>query len=226
MLDLYVPICRDPGRVATLGHLGQSIDGFIAGEDGESAGLNGPENILHLHRLRALFDVVMVGRQTATSDDPQLTTRLAEGPDPVRVVLDPNLECDPNLGLFGDDRATTLLLCATDAPLRSYPAQTAVRRLKCSSDSFSATEALSLLHAEGLTRVFIEGGGRTVSMALAEGVLDRLHIAVAPVFIGQGVRGVTVPGGPRFVDALRPPCTRFEMGRDVLFDFDLHPQRP
>jgi len=56
-IDLYLPICGATStNPITVGHLGQSLDGFIATRAGDSQFVTGPENIVHLHRLRALSD--------------------------------------------------------------------------------------------------------------------------------------------------------------------------
>src|ERR1700754_3479338 len=81
------------GRADSLmvvGQLGQSLDGRIATETGHSHYVNGPSGLAHLHRLRALVDAVVVGVGTALADDPQLTVRRVSGPQPARVVIDPN----------------------------------------------------------------------------------------------------------------------------------------
>ena len=76
LIDLYLPICgATDAHPITVGHLGQSLDGFIATHSGESQFATGEENILHLHRMRALCDAVVVGAGTVAADDPQLTTR-------------------------------------------------------------------------------------------------------------------------------------------------------
>lgn len=221
MLDLYVPLLGPVNRPYVVAHLGQSIDGFIAGGDGESALLNGAQNIVHLHRLRALFQVVLVGCNTACADDPRLTTRLVEGPNPTRVVVDPYLRCGTELNIFHDHAAPTLLACASDAPWKTYPAHVEVLRTSVGAADFGLREVLSLLRQRGLDRIFIEGGGHTVSAALSERLLDRLHVAVAPLFIGAGIPGLRLPELRHFADAMRPPCKRFDMGSDVLFDFAL-----
>ena len=82
LLDLYLPICSaTAARPITVGHLGQSLDGFIAMHTGESQFVTGHQNILHLHRMRALCDVVIVGAGTVAADNPQLTTRHQVDPD-------------------------------------------------------------------------------------------------------------------------------------------------
>src|SRR5206468_12479880 len=96
LIDLYLPICSGTAaHPLTVGHLGQSLDGFIATHAGESRWVTGEENMRHMHRLRALCDAVVVGAGTVAVDDPQLTTRLVAGPNPLRIVIDPTRRLDP-----------------------------------------------------------------------------------------------------------------------------------
>src|SRR6266446_9852652 len=109
LLDLYLPICSATAvKPITVGHLGQSLDGFIATHAGESQFVTGRENILHLHRMRALSDVVVVGAGTVAADNPQLTTRHVAGPNPLRVVLDPTRRLSEHYRLFNDESVATL----------------------------------------------------------------------------------------------------------------------
>jgi len=113
LLDLYLPISSGrPARPVTLGHLGQSLDGFIATHSGDAISVTGPENILHLHRLRALCDAVVVGAGTVLADNPRLTTRLVAGSNPARVILDPGCRLPAAHTVFSDREAVTLRVCA------------------------------------------------------------------------------------------------------------------
>ena len=56
---------------------------------------------------------------------------------------------------------------------------------------------------------------------LKQGLLDRLQIAVAPLIIGRGRTGVSLPACDAMEQALRPPKRLYQMGEDVLYDFDL-----
>src|ERR1700684_864261 len=103
-----------PGRCFVLGRVGESLDGYIATREGESVWISGPDDLRHTHRLRALCDAVVVGARTIRADNPLLTTRLVEGPSPVRVVLDRECRLDETYRVFGDG-PRTLLLCAPDA---------------------------------------------------------------------------------------------------------------
>lgn len=219
MLSLYLPLCA--GKRCTslvVGHLGQSLDGQIATSSGASAYVTGPENIRHLHRLRALFDAVIVGANTVEKDDPKLTTRLVPGTNPTRVVLDPKLRLPENCSIFQDGAAPTLVLCGQEHAGRPSLGGAEVVCVPGGDGGLSVDGVLEVLAARGLRRIFVEGGGITVSRFLAHGAFDRLHVTVGSVFLGTGRPGVVLPGIDRLEGALRPRTRRFLMGDDVLFD--------
>lgn len=224
LIDLYLPICRGTARSpVTVGHLGQSLDGFIATHAGESRWVTGHENIVHLHRLRALCDAVVVGAGTVAADDPQLTTRLVSGPNPLRVIIDPGRRLGDHHRVFRDDSAETLYVCArssTGPDERSFGLASIVA-VEDGPGGIDVGELLRLLHARGCARVFVEGGGVTVSMFLEANLLDRLHVAIAPLLIGDGRPAIRLPAPAVLGDCQRPPYRVFRMGHDVLFDCDL-----
>jgi diaminohydroxyphosphoribosylaminopyrimidine deaminase/5-amino-6-(5-phosphoribosylamino)uracil reductase len=222
-IDLYLPICSaTASRPLTVGHLGESLDGFIATLAGESQWVTGEQNMLHMHRLRALCDAVVVGAGTIAADDPQLTTRLVAGSNPLRVVLDPGRRLGAEHRVFTDDAADTLYLCGrsfTRAGER-YVGRATIVGVDEEGDGISAAAVIRLLRARGCARVFVEGGGVTVSMFLEANLLDRLHVAIAPLFIGDGRPAIRIPPRVSLGDCPRPRYRVFRMGGDVLFDCD------
>jgi riboflavin biosynthesis pyrimidine reductase len=84
---------------------------------------------------------------------------------------------------------------------------------------------LAELAVRGLRRVLVEGGADTVSRFLAAQCLDRLHIMVAPIILGSGRTGFTLPPIERVDEALLMPVHMHRLGDDVLFDCDLSAQR-
>jgi riboflavin-specific deaminase-like protein len=221
--SLYLPLCAArAGHPVVVGHLGQSLDGFVATLSGDSRFVNCGENILHLHRLRALCDAVIVGASTVAADDPQLTTRLVDGPNPLRVVLDPRRRLGPSYRLFNDGAAQTIVVC--DAGLAAPGerlGQAEVVGVPARSGRLDLDAVLRLLEGRACHAVFVEGGGVTVSSFLEAGLLDRLHVTVAPLVIGEGRPGLRLPPAGRLVDALRPAHRIFRVGDDMLFDCDL-----
>jgi len=226
-IDLYRPVCES-GRETpfVVGHLGQSLDGFIATAIGDSNFVTGEDNIRHLHRLRALCDAVVVGAGTVANDDPRLTTRLVAGESPLRIVLDPRRRLPESHRIFQDGEAQTLRVsCAPVEP--GFGARLSAGRheellLRADPEGGLDLRALlSALVARGCRRFFVEGGGETVSSFLDAGLLDRLHIAVAPLIIGSGRPAIRLAARDRLGDCLRPPARIYRMGQDLLYDFDL-----
>jgi diaminohydroxyphosphoribosylaminopyrimidine deaminase / 5-amino-6-(5-phosphoribosylamino)uracil reductase len=224
LVDLYLPICgATDARPITVGHLGQSLDGFIATHAGESQYVTGEENIRHLHRLRALCDAVVVGAGTVAADDPQLTTRHVSGPSPVRVVLDPARRLADHYRVFNDDAANTLYVCGKSVAREgeTHFGRAAVIAVDDDGDRLDVDAVLRVLRARGCHRIFVEGGGVTVSMFLEANALDRLQIAVAPLLIGDGRPAIRLSPRSALSDCHRPRYRVYRMGADVLFDCDL-----
>jgi riboflavin-specific deaminase-like protein len=231
MLDLYLPVCAAPPRPGlplTLAHLGQSLDGFIATGTGDSYYVTGPSNVRHMHRLRALCDAVIVGAGTVERDDPQLTTRHVPGLCGTRVVLDPRRRLDASCRVFSDGAAETLLVVGADGPAPSAGArfgQAEVIAVPAPHGMLDLRVLLERLRARGLTAVLVEGGGVTVSRFLEANLVDRLHVAIAPLITGAGRPGLSLPARERIADCLRPAYRVFRMGEDVLFDCALQDAR-
>jgi diaminohydroxyphosphoribosylaminopyrimidine deaminase/5-amino-6-(5-phosphoribosylamino)uracil reductase len=217
-VPLYGPLLTAPAFV--LGRLAQSLDGYIATGTGQSHWISGPADIAHTHRLRALADAVVVGTGTVLADDPQLTTRLVEGPNPVRVVLDPSRKLTVRHRVF-DGRADTLLISAEDASGGERIGSARVLRVPCSESGLDLRAVLAVLAGQGLRRVFVEGGGVTVSRFLAAGLLDRLHVTVSPLLMGGGVKAFPLPPVGNLGDARRFGWSMHRMGCDVLLDIPL-----
>ncbi|HET9071909.1 MAG TPA: bifunctional diaminohydroxyphosphoribosylaminopyrimidine deaminase/5-amino-6-(5-phosphoribosylamino)uracil reductase RibD [Acidimicrobiales bacterium] len=78
---------RRTGRPWVVLKLAATLDGRTAAPDGTSRWITGPLARADVHALRAESGAVAVGAGTVRADDPSLTVRDAEGPDPLRVVV-------------------------------------------------------------------------------------------------------------------------------------------
>jgi diaminohydroxyphosphoribosylaminopyrimidine deaminase/5-amino-6-(5-phosphoribosylamino)uracil reductase len=220
LFELYMPFCAVPaGTGFVVAHLGQSLDGRIATLSGASRWVTGAADNAHNHRMRALADAVLIGSATLRSDDPQLTVRSCAGRNPVRVVLDTNRGLDANYRAFRDGAAPTLLFCATDkmaAGERLGDAE--IVGLPRDGAALAPAAIIAELASRGLRRLFVEGGGVTVSRFLAAGCLDRLQITISPLIIGSGRPSITLPEIDDLRHGMRPRTRRFDLGGDVMFE--------
>lgn len=222
---MFAPILNAPvDRPFVVAQLGQSLDGRVATLSGESHWINGPAALDHLHRLRAHVDAVVVGVGTIVADDPQLNVRRVDGPQPVRVIIDPR----------GRLPASARCLTVGDKPCvivsdRERPVPTGAEMLIVTPSSegrLAPSAIVQALFARGLTKILVEGGAATVSDFIAAGMIDRLHILVAPMILGSGIQGLSLPPIGNLAEALRPETAVHVLdGGDVLFDCDLRHQR-
>jgi diaminohydroxyphosphoribosylaminopyrimidine deaminase / 5-amino-6-(5-phosphoribosylamino)uracil reductase len=225
MLD---PITQaSPERPYVVAQLGQSVDGRIATLSGESRWINGDGALDHLHRLRASVDAVVVGIGTALADDPILNVRRVPGAHPARVVIDPSGRLSREARCLADDGTRRLVIHAEDAaPLpRSF---TGIECITCARTDgrLSPRGIVDALFVRGLKRVLVEGGAWTVSAFIDAGMVDRLHLLVAPIILGSGKPGLTLEPIAKLADAKRPHARIHVLGEtDVLFDCDLRSDR-
>jgi diaminohydroxyphosphoribosylaminopyrimidine deaminase / 5-amino-6-(5-phosphoribosylamino)uracil reductase len=223
--DLFGPLRKGSvDDLVIVGQIGQSLDGRVATETGHSKYVNGPAGLVHLHRLRALVDAIVVGVGTAIADNPQLTVRRVAGPQPARVVIDPKGRLGADARMFADDGVRRVLITAQGTRC-APPSGVEVIALPATDGQIAPSAIAIALAGCGMRRMLIEGGANTVSRFLAAGCLDRLHVLVAPIILGVGGPGLILPALERADQAPRIPMRVHKIEDDVLFDCDLSAQR-
>jgi diaminohydroxyphosphoribosylaminopyrimidine deaminase / 5-amino-6-(5-phosphoribosylamino)uracil reductase len=228
--DIFGPLRRGSvDDLVLIGQCGQSIDARIATPAGHSHYINGEAGLAHLHRLRALVDAVVIGVGTALADDPQLTVRRVTGPNPARVIVDPNGRLPPTARVLAGDGVRRLVVTAAGTATE-LPAGVEIVPLPAEAGSLAPPVIAAALAERGFRRILIEGGADTVSRFLAARCLDRLHIMVAPIILGGGRSSLTLPPIERVDEAVRAPMRAHvlgdrALGGDVLLDCDLSAQR-
>jgi riboflavin-specific deaminase-like protein len=221
--NLYGPLIaarRGADGCYVLGRIAQSLDGYIATDSGASRWISGREDVVHTHRLRALFDAVVVGAATIRADNPQLTTRAVTGTSPVRVVIDADQRLQADRRVF-QEPPETLLICAEDAAGPDRCGLAEVVRVPRDTSGLAIGSILSALAVRGLTRIFVEGGGVTVSRFLAARALDRLHVTIAPTLLGSGIPSFSLPGAATPDAGLQLRWMVHCIGNDILLDIPL-----
>jgi diaminohydroxyphosphoribosylaminopyrimidine deaminase/5-amino-6-(5-phosphoribosylamino)uracil reductase len=142
-----------------------SLDGRISLPSGESKWITGEAARRAAHALRAEAGAVLVGYRTVLADDPELTARIpGVHNQPLRIVIDPDSRLSGRERVF-NDRAETLHVTGRPIDLHDLAAS---------------------LFRRGCTGLLVEGGARTITGFLREGLYDALELFVAPKVLGAG----------------------------------------
>jgi diaminohydroxyphosphoribosylaminopyrimidine deaminase/5-amino-6-(5-phosphoribosylamino)uracil reductase len=163
-----------------------SLDGKVAAAGGDARWISCLDSRRAVHQLRAAVDAVLVGAGTVRRDDPELTVRLSEGRDPVRVVVthDGWLPEDAKVLATARKVPTIVLAEAASAPARRLLAARGAELIEYGTDGLRG--ALAALAGRGLLDILCEGGPTLAGALLAEGLIDRLTLFVAPLVVGRG----------------------------------------
>jgi diaminohydroxyphosphoribosylaminopyrimidine deaminase / 5-amino-6-(5-phosphoribosylamino)uracil reductase len=221
----YAAITSAPAdRPFVVAQLGQSLDGRIATPTGESRWINRHAALTHVHQVRATVDAVMVGIGTVAADDPILNVRHVQGRNPARVVIDPSGRMSHKARcLLADDGCRRIVIRAKDAKTAGkLPAGVEVIELARDGATLNPKHIIAALFERGLRTTLVEGGAWTVSSFIDAGVVDRLHVLVAPMILGSGKTGLALAPIQHLAEARRPLTQVHVLADgDVLFDCDL-----
>ena len=169
-----------------------TLDGKIATHTGDSKWVTGPEAREFVQRLRRVCDAILVGVNTALTDDPYLTARDDEGNplerQPLRVVLDSVCHTPVGAIMFRQP-GSTLIATTKSAPdsrveaLEQAGAEVVV--LPSGEDRRVDLRALlDHLGSRGVVNLLVEGGGSVHGAFFDRGLVDKVYAFVAPVIVG------------------------------------------
>ena len=206
--------------------IAQTIDGYIAGPNGNSRWITSAEARRHAHLLRTQYDAILVGIGTVLADDPLLTCRLPglERRSPLRVLLDSRLQLPPESQLVRTASASPVVVFTLARSGGDDLAAKAVEIERC-SDSENGMPAigavLAWLGRRGITRLLVEGGPRVHASFMRSGVVDVLHLFRAPMLMGAAGKAAIGPAWQ--ADLISAPrlhlVERTQLGADLLETF-------
>ncbi|RUA34659.1 MAG: bifunctional diaminohydroxyphosphoribosylaminopyrimidine deaminase/5-amino-6-(5-phosphoribosylamino)uracil reductase RibD [Bacteroidetes bacterium] len=160
----------------------QTSDGFIARENFDSKWISNPLSRQLVHKWRTEIDAILIGKNTAHFDNPQLTARDWSGKNPIRLVMDHNLALADDLKIF-DEEQKTILFHSQDQIIE----RKGVAAIKLSKEDF-LKNMMNYLHNEKIQSVLVEGGAQTVQSFIDAGLWDEARIFTAPASFEKGIR--------------------------------------
>lgn len=178
-----------------------SLDGYIDDCLPRRLKLSGAEDWDAVQRLRATCDAILVGAGTIRHDNPSLVIRdpgvrarrVAEGleADMVKVTLTMTGNIDPASDFFTEGGGNKIVFAPRSADGKNLRALEKCAEV-ITAERITARFVVETLDDRGYGRLMVEGGSAVHTMFLTEGMADRLRLAVAPFFVGDGA-------APRFV---------------------------
>lgn len=164
----------------------QSADGFI-GRTNERIQLSNAFSSRMVHQWRSEEAAILVGPDTAINDDPSLTTRLAPGNNPLRILLDRYLRVPRTINLFQDEDPLWIITTQKEGieGKRHY--------LKVTESDF-LKNAMHRLYEKGIASVLVEGGAEIHRAFIDANLWDEARIGVSPIELHEGVAAPEWPG--------------------------------
>ena len=217
--------CARTGRPLVTLTYAQSLDGSIAARRDQRLELSGDESRAMTHRLRAAHAAILVGIGTVLADDPRLSARLADRPDPQPVILDSRLRIPLTARLLQNPRLKPVIFTSAEAnpERRAALQQVGARLMTVPADLQGLLDLAAVIAAlgeQGISSLMVEGGARVITRFLADRLPDWLVITIAPVFVG-GQPAVEAAGSRSTSFPRLDRVCSTQLGRDVIIWGDL-----
>ena len=199
-----------------IGQIGQSLDGKIALNNGNSHYINEKESIFYLHCLRAVCDGVLVGVNTVIKDNPLLTTREIKGSSPVRLIIDPSLKLSNKYKIFKDNNQNIIF---TNSNKQKKINNTLI--VKFPKKNFT-NNIFKYLKKTSFKNILVEGGPTTLSNFIEMKLLNYMQFIISPTLIGSGIDSLKLKPIKNLKNAIRVENTISKLGKEIVMTLNLN----
>ena len=172
----------------------QTKDGFISPlnkEIGHPYWISSEFQRIYAHKLRTEEQAIMIGTNTALADNPRLTSRLWDGKNPLRIILDNKLRLPQNLHVF-DDTVPTLVF--TSDTNNHFPSLKLTEFVKINFNGSVEKQICNVLYEKGIQSVLVEGGHVLLQYFINAGLWDEAYVFKGDQEFKQGVKAPIISG--------------------------------
>ncbi len=215
ILNILLPILRKNKKLV-IAQIGQSIDGRIALNNGNSHYINNPKSIIYLHCLRSISDAIIVGSNTIKKDDPLLTTRKIKGKNPKRIIIDGSLSLNNKYKIFNDGNEN-IIFTKSNKNIRLN--NSTIIRLKEKNFTKNFITQIKKLKYKN---ILVEGGSKTISELINNKYIDILQFMIAPILIGSGINSLNLKEISNLNKAIRPKHIFNELENEIIVNLFLN----
>ncbi len=184
-----------PTRPYVLLSVAASIDGYIDDNNPERLYLSNEADFDRVDEVRAGVDAVLIGANTVRRDNPKLRIRSQERRDrrlaagqaelPLKVTISSKGDLDPESKFFATEDVEKLVYVPTSAESTAAVRLGEVATVIGAGDPLDLPTVLADLSKRGVNRLMVEGGGHIHTLFLTAELVDEIHLAVAPFFVGD-----------------------------------------
>ena len=169
----------------------QSKDGFLSPENfmsKEESWLTNEWSRKLVHKWRNEVQAVMIGTNTANTDNPLLTIRMWSGKNPVRIVIDRKLRLPSSLNIFNNEAPTVIF-----NELKSERKNN-LKYVKMDFH-YPLEEMLHVLYIEEIQSLIVEGGAKLLNSFIEKNLWDEARVFTAHKFFIRGIKAPAIPAG-------------------------------
>ena len=148
----------------------QSKDGFIGDENIPNLKISNESSQLLNHLWRSQEQAILIGYKTANIDNPQLTTRLVEGNNPKRFVIDLENKLHSNLKLLNDENTTYVFSLTKNGKEKN------TEYIKLTNKLNLIDDILECLFRSNIQSIIIEGGAKTIQSFIDNKIWDEARV--------------------------------------------------
>lgn len=202
---------------------GVTLDGKIATSLSDSKWITSTEARQEVHQIRNENAAILVGANTVQKDNPSLTTRIPNGRNPIRVILDSTLRIPMEANVVTDREAPTWIFTTSNHAAEKKKAleNAGVKVFVTSGEKhINLYEMLDVLGRKGVSSLLIEGGGEVNASFIENKLMDKLILYFAPKIIGGRLAPSFVEGTgiTKMQDAIEFKDISFtQFGKDYRF---------
>jgi len=172
-----------------------SVDGYLDDASDTRLMLSNDDDLDRVDEVRAGVDAILVGANTIRRDDPRLLVRSAARraarihsglpPNPIKVTLCTTGDLDPGAAFFTKGEADKLVYTTSGAAGGLRARLGAAAEVVDMGGSVPLPAVLADLARRAVRHLLVEGGGDVHTRFLTAGLVDELHLAIAPLFVGD-----------------------------------------
>jgi 5-amino-6-(5-phosphoribosylamino)uracil reductase len=179
-----------------------SIDGYIDDMNDARLMLSNQDDFDRVDEVRAGVDAILVGANTIRRDNPRLLVRSVQRqeervrrglpPHPIKVTLTSRGDLDPAARFFSTGGSEKIVYACDGAAPALRGALGDVATVVAAGELIDLGFVLNDLGEREVQYLMVEGGGSIHTQFLSAGLVDEVHLVIAPFFIGDRA-------APRFV---------------------------